>query len=255
MPKIKNILKKFLINEKANLDDISIKRFDDSDFTIEERELIEFVHDYTMTSRERMVSLMRAVDYISKQNIPGDIVECGVWRGGSMMLIASKLIRLGNINKRLFLFDTFDGMSDPTNNDISFENVRATHLLSEQNDKYAGNNIWCYASIEDVKHNLSKTKYNADQIHYIKGKVEDTLPNKDIHKLSLLRLDTDWYESTKHELESLWDSLVIGGVLIIDDYGHWNGAKKAVDEFFELRNINMFLNRIDYTGRMGIKIS
>lgn len=226
-----------------------------SDFSIEEKELIDFVKQYTMTSQERLVTLSRAVEYIIKQNVKGDIVECGVWRGGSMMLLAYKLVQLGCQDKNLFLIDTFEGMTEPTNSDIDHEGVDSIKLLeSESDNKYSGSNVWCYSSINEVKENLSKTKYNPSKIHYLKGKVEETLPDDNIKEICLLRLDTDWYESTKHELETLYNKLVVGGVLIIDDYGHWLGAKKAVDEFFKKRKINMFLNRIDYTGRLGIKI-
>lgn len=225
-----------------------------SDFSSDEKELIDFAKNYTMTSQERMVTLLRAVEYIVKENVKGDIVECGVWRGGCMMLIASKLKQLNCNNKNLFLCDTFDGMPEPSKNDVNLHGIDASSLLSKEIDKYSGNNIWCYASLGDVKENVSKTKYNPSKIHYLQGKVEQTLPNDLIKEISLLRLDTDWYESTKHELESLYDRLVVGGVLIIDDYGHWGGAKKAVDEFFGNRGIKIFLNRIDYTGRLGIKL-
>jgi len=225
-----------------------------SDFSSDEKALIDFVKNYTMTSQERMVTLLRVVEYIVKQNIQGDIVECGVWRGGSMMLIASKLLQLNCNNKHLVLCDTFDGMPEPTNDDINLNGVEASSILLKEIDKFSGNNIWCYASLNDVKENMSKTKYNPNKIHYLQGKVEQTLPNDIINEISLLRLDTDWYESTKHELESLYDRLVVGGALIIDDYGHWSGAKKAADEFFEKRRIKIFLNRIDYTGRLGIKL-
>jgi hypothetical protein len=86
------------------------------------------------------------------------------------------------------------------------------------------------------------------------GKVEDTIPADIPEKIALLRLDTDWYESTKHELIHLFPRLQKGGVLIIDDYGFWKGARKAVDEYFAENNIQILLNRIDDTGRMAIKL-
>jgi len=108
--------------------------------------------------------------------------------------------------------------------------------------------------LDEVKSNLLKTNYPEQNLFYFKGKVEETLPEPSIGKIALLRLDTDWYESTKHELTVLYDKLVEGGILIIDDYGHWSGSKKAVDEFIEKRKLKIFLNRIDYTGRLAIKI-
>jgi hypothetical protein len=207
-----------------------------------------------MTSIERQVSLIRAIDYLVKNKIPGDIVECGVWKGGSMMLVAKRLLQLNDGNRALFLFDTFEGMSEPDERDVnSVDNKTAQELLNKEK-KLDGNNVWCYSSLEEVKSNLRKTNYSSEKIFYFKGKVEQTLPEPSIGNIALLRLDTDWYESTKHELEVLYDKVVEGGVLIIDDYGHWSGSRKAVDEFIKKRKLRIFLNRIDYTGRLAIKI-
>ena len=257
-----SLLKKILPNTSVNkkiVDNILCERgnidsFFPSDFSETEKINIESVKPFTMTSLERLVALSRAVDYIAKNNIEGDIVECGVWRGGSMMMIGKKLMQLNDDARKLFLFDTYEGMSAPGDEDVSaIDNTDAKKLLDES-DKMQGNNVWCYSSLEDVKSNLKKTNYDAGKLFFIKGKVEDTLPHPAINKIALLRLDTDWYESTRHELEILFDKIVTGGVLIIDDYGHWSGSKKAVDEFIEKRKLTIFLNRIDYTGRLAIKI-
>jgi len=107
--------------------------------------------------------------------------------------------------------------------------------------------------LEEVRHNLSNVGYPDDRIKLVKGLVEATLPNKAPSKIALLRLDTDWYESTRHELIHLYPRLAQRGVLIIDDYGHWEGAQKAVDEYIRDNNLPVLLNRIDYTGRIAIK--
>ena len=109
------------------------------------------------------------------------------------------------------------------------------------------------ASLEEVQKNMSLTKYPTEKIHFVKGKVEDTIPDKAPEKIAILRLDTDWYESTKHELEYLFPRLIEGGILIIDDYGHFEGSRIAVDEYLEKNNIHDFLHRIDYTGRLLVK--
>ena len=114
--------------------------------------------------------------------------------------------------------------------------------------------MWCYSPLEEVKKNLLSTGYPEEQIQYIKGRVEDTLTHHRPGKLSLLRLDTDWYESTRAELQVLYPLLEKKGVMIIDDFGHWEGAKKAVTEYFESIQAYPFLQRIDYTGRLMIKI-
>ncbi len=251
--KLKNFLRKQIPHNNAEQSYDPYKTVY-RDFTAQERENIEFVKPYTMTSDERLVSLSRCIDYVYNNNIEGDIVECGVWRGGSMMLVAKKLLELGVHDKKLFLFDTFEGMSEPSDYDISWDKASAKEKLNSS-DKFEGWNDWCYSTLNEVKLNLAKTSYPDENIIFIKGKVQDTLPCSAIEKISVLRLDTDWYESTKHELEQLYNKLVFGGVLIIDDYGHWEGAKKAVDEFIRRNDLKLFLNRIDYTGRLAIKNS
>jgi O-methyltransferase len=241
-------IKAAILNSRGNLD----QNFP-SDFTENEKEDIGAVQAYTMTSLERMVCLSRAVDWLVSNRVEGDIVECGVWKGGSMMLIAKRLLRQGVNNKNLFLFDTFEGMPAPGAEDVSVINQETAKELLDKSEKLQGDNVWCYSSLEEVKSNLQRTQYPAEHIFYIQGKVEDTLPHEPIQKISLLRLDTDWYESTRHELETLYDRLVVGGMLIIDDYGHWSGARQAVDEFVADRGLRLFFNRMDYTGRIAIK--
>ena len=230
------------------------KREPGSDMTEPEfLDLYQLCMPYTMTSRERMYSLYMAVDYVLKHDVPGDFVECGVWRGGSAMLIARMLHHRGIQNRRLYLYDTYEGMSSPTAADRDFAGRDADALLnaSEHNKETS---VWCLADIADVKNNMAKTNLPGDLIHFIKGKVEDTLPMQmPQENIAILRLDTDWYASTLHELHHLYPRLSVNGVLIIDDYGHWEGCRKAVDEYFQEKNIQMLLNRIDYTGRLGIK--
>jgi len=218
-----------------------------SDFENHEIKILNKAKNFTMTSQERQIGLLRAVEYIVQNNIDGDIVECGVWKGGSMMIIALKLLEL-NINKNLYLFDTFEGMTNPSEVDNDFYGKNAISHYENANTEN-----WCYSALEEVKRNLETTKYPANSIFFIKGDVKETLPVNNIGKISLLRLDTDWYESTKYELEFLFPKLVNGGVIIIDDFGHWQGAKKAVTEYFTSNNIKIFLHRLDYTGRIGIK--
>ncbi len=203
-----------------------------------------------MTSVERMAALINAVTYVSQNRIAGDIAECGVWRGGSMMTVALTLLALGDRSRTLYLFDTFEGMSLPTGNDKSFDGISAESQLERDPQ---GTGIWCYASLDDVRTNILSTGYPAEKIQLIRGKVEDTIPAHMPSKLSLLRLDTDWYESTKHELKHLYPILDRKGILIIDDYGHWQGARKAVDEYFSDMRDSVYLHRIDYTGRIVVK--
>ncbi len=220
------------------------------DFDSETIQVIQRVRPFTMTSAERIASLCNAVRYVVGAGIRGDIVECGVWKGGSMMAVAIELMRLDN-ERMLHLFDTFDGMSEPSAVDTNLEGEAAAGLL-ESEDKNTSHN-WAYCPEADVLQNLRQIGYPERSINIIKGKVEDTIPSSAPERIAILRLDTDWYESTKHELVHLFPRLESGGVLIIDDYGHWMGARKAVDEYFYEHGIPILLNRIDYTGRIAIK--
>ncbi len=216
-------------------------------------EIYKFCKPYTMTSAERMYSLYQSVDYVLKNKIPGALIECGVWRGGSSMLVAQLLSKRGIKDRTIVLYDTFEGMSEPTENDLDLSGNNAGNLLEETKDNKE-TSVWCLADLNDVKQNMAQTEYPMQQIVFIKGKVEDTIPSQmPFDQIALLRLDTDWYASTKHELEHLFPVLSEKGVLIIDDYGHWEGCRKAVDEFFNENEIPILLNRVDYTGRVGIK--
>lgn len=213
----------------------------------------ETVREYTMTSPQRLYSLYNAVDYIIRNNIRGDFVECGVWRGGSAMMMALLLKTKNVTDRRLFLYDTYEGMSEPSANDKDIFGNKAGDLLEAEKKENNAENVWCYSTLDEVRANLQTTGYPAEMIFFIKGKVEETIPGSIPDRIALLRLDTDWYESTKHEMEHLYPLLSSKGVLIIDDYGHWEGARKAIDEYINQKRLTLLLNRIDYTGRIAIK--
>jgi O-methyltransferase len=210
------------------------------------------VQPYTMTSPERVNSLIEAVSYIVANNIDGAMVECGVWKGGSSMAIMMTLKKLMAESRELYLYDTFAGMNAPTDEDISFDGEKAITQFNETKIS-DDTSDWCLSSLAEVTKNVFSTGYPQDKIHFVTGKVEDTIPVNMPKKIALLRLDTDWYESTKHELTHLFPLLQQNGVLIIDDYGYWNGARKAVDEYISGKNICILLNRIDNSGRIAIK--
>lgn len=207
---------------------------------------------FTMTPRERLYGLYQAVRYVTAAHIAGDIVECGVWRGGSCMAAAWTLLELGSTARDLYLYDTFAGMTKPGEFDVD---QRSASALSTWQRAQAGDvNRWCYASLDDVRSNLLSTGYPPQRLHFIAGDLLNTLPATAPESIALLRLDTDFYESTKHALTHLFSRLAPGGVLIVDDYGHWRGAKKAVDEYFAAQGVTMLLNRLDYAARIGVKI-
>ncbi len=213
----------------------------------------EKVSSFTMTSVERGYSLFKSVEYIVKNNIPGDFVECGVWKGGSCMLIAMALELFEDTNRKIYLYDTYEGMPKPTEEDVISWNGRSVLEKWEEDNSGIKDNFGSWAvGLEEVKTNISITEYPENNLIFVPGDVALTLKKVKPATIALLRLDTDWYASTVEELEILYPLVVEKGVLIIDDYGHFDGARKAVDEYFEKRTI--LLNRIDYTGRIGIKL-
>jgi hypothetical protein len=193
------------------------------------RILADRVRPFTMTSDEKMYALYGALQHVVKMGVLGDVVECGVWRGGSAMLAALTLARLGDTSRTIWLYDTYEGMSEPTRLDVNRFGARASDLLDNLDRSAGEQNTWAFATLDDVRANMQSTGY--PRIRFVKGKVEDTIPGELPERISLLRLDTDWYESTRHELVHLWPRLEQGGVLILDDYGWWDGARRAVDEY------------------------
>ncbi len=195
-----------------------------------------------------MYALYEAVRYVDAAGIEGDIVECGVWRGGSSMMAALAQAQIG-LTRRMWLYDTFEGMPPPSVHDVRYSGEPAAETLDPTERVPGVSNDWAWATADDVRSNMQATGHS--DLEFVVGKVEDTIPARAPETIALLRLDTDWYESTRHELEHLYPRLAAGGVLIIDDYGHWQGARQAVDEYFRTRPI--LLNRIDYTGRIAVK--
>jgi O-methyltransferase len=215
-------------------------------------ELYRRAAPFTMTSIERMYALYQAVRHIEAAGIDGDIVECGVWRGGSSLLAALTLRALGNTSRTLWLYDTFEGMSEPTERDVAIDGERMPDVWDRHREDHESG-LLCYSTLDEVRSNMATAELPADRLRFVKGKVEDAIPGEVPERIALLRLDTDWYESTRHELDHLYPRLAPGGVLIIDDYGHWQGARQAVDEYIADHDIAILLSRIDYTGRMGVK--
>jgi O-methyltransferase len=219
------------------------------DFGRDDVRIIQEVRPWTMTSAERIYTLIQAVRYISANAIAGAIVECGVWKGGSMAAIAKALLQLKDVTRDLYLFDTFKGMTEPSARDIDYSGKRASTVLSEDIGMRCAD-----APLELVKEVVYGTGYPRERSHFVRGSVEETIPASAPDAISLLRLDTDWYASTKHELIHLFPRLSKAGVIIIDDYGHWRGSRQACDEYFAENHIPILLNRIDYTGRIALKL-
>jgi predicted O-methyltransferase YrrM len=168
------------------------------------------------------------------------------------MLLAKALCEKSPLRRNFYLFDTFAGMSEPTDADMTRHGRSAVALYDHY--QKPTHSEWCYASLEDVRENFRANGQLDSSVNFVKGKVEETLldPKNLPQSIALLRLDTDFYESTKAELEILYPRLVSGGVLILDDYGHWEGARKATDEYFQ--GSRPLLVRLDQTARLAIKV-
>jgi O-methyltransferase len=211
--------------------------------------IIHAVRPYTMTSHEKLYALILATRYVHAHKIPGDVVECGVWRGGSMHAAARTLAELNDTSRDLHLFDTFEGMPPPTEKDERHDGTPAAELLAMRSRDH---DVWAVATLDDVQEGFEQVPYPKERVHFHKGMVEETIPERAPEQISILRLDTDWYESTKHELEHLYPRLSPGGVLLIDDYGWWKGSREAVHEFLEESGERLLLLRMA-SGRIAVK--
>jgi O-methyltransferase len=185
-----------------------------------------------------------ALNYILDNNIEGDIIECGVLSGNYEVIWIAELQRRKQ-KRHIYLYDTFKGLTKPTENDYTLDTAFFTRTAEVIKKEWDDNiidettNKLCYCPLENVKKRLNSTKYDQNYLHYVVGDVMETLKDKSTipKKIAILRLDTDWYESSKYELEQMYDNVVDGGLIIFDDYFFWAGQRKATDEFFESRNL------------------
>jgi O-methyltransferase len=215
----------------------------------EARRIIRRVGPRTMTAHEKLYALIVAVRHVVDQRIDGALVECGVWRGGSMQAVALTLLAHAADNRDLHLFDTFTGMPEPSQRDRRHDGEPAADVLARTPKTGV---FWAIADLDDVRAGMTETGYPAERIHFHPGRVEDTIPAQAPERIALLRLDTDWYESTRHELEHLYARVPSGGVVLIDDYGYWEGARQAVDEFLARTDDRPLLVPMA-SGRIAVK--
>lgn len=227
------------------------------DFTPEEKAILVEINQFTLASPEAIVQLVRAVDYVLQNNISGALVECGVFQGGNAVAMMRALLAADNTDRDLYLYDTFEGFPKPE--EIDYEYFVGPALETWKKFKKPGDNSdlssdWLRYPLELVRERLHGIGYPISRIKLIKGLVEETIPAAAPERIALLRLDTDFYRSTKHELDHLYPRLQRGGVLIIDDYGALHGARVATDEFLSENRIAFLPVRIDEHVRIGIKL-
>ena len=198
--------------------------------------LIFIAKPYTLLSYQRLNKLYELASELEKNKVNGCFVECGVWNGGSAGIIAS--VAKNNKKRYIWLFDSWQGLPKPSKCDLTYKNESA-----DQGD--------CLGYISKVRELLfKKLKLKPNKNHIVKGWFKDTIKNNkdNIGEIALLHLDCDWYDSVKLCLEELYGNVIKGGYIVIDDYGYWKGAKKAVNEFIKKKNLKIKLNKIDCTG-------
>lgn len=213
----------------------------------------EIAQPFTMTSKNRGFALYEAVRYVLDVGIPGAFVECGVWRGGSSMIVAMTLMARGITNRPVFLFDTFTGMTLPSNDDLDLSGRPAADILAHEP---ASGMTHAACDLQTVRTNMISTGYPRKMFAYVEGDVCKTLPHERLRRIALLRLDTDFHDSTEAELNHLYPLVAPKGIVIVDNYGHWQGARKAVDAFLKTEaraGRHHFLTPLDYTGRLFVK--
>lgn len=213
-------------------------------------EVYALARPWTMVSNPNLGFIYNQVLRVNKEGVEGDIMELGVWKGGASMVMLFAEIRSGDAaNPRTaWLFDTFQGLPPPTVEDDEKSKQAWSKVVagtaSKQKIRHVEDGKWCYGPKAIVKNNIRSTGYPLTHIRMVEGKVEDSLPVTNLpENIAVLRLDTDWYKSTRIELDLLWDRLSPGGILYVDDYCAWGGARKATDEFFEERGLSHLLNQ------------
>lgn len=232
---------------------LSVEREFGPDMSEDTVDTIRAIRPYTMTTVRRIEAVCSATEYVLKYDIPGAFVESGVWMGGSSMAAAATLVKHGATDRDLYLFDTFEGIPPPGEHDGVIGGGRSVQEWWQTENEKPDSEPFLEATVETVRANMARTGYDLDHVHLVPGLVQETLPASAPEKIAFLRLDTDWYESTKAEMELLFPRLSVGGVLIVDDYGFTEGARKAVDEFLHDYPLPVFLHRIDSAGRLAIK--
>jgi len=200
--------------------------------------LMARIRPFSMMSYARLKGIYKGVCDVINRDIKGDFVECGTARGGCAGLMRLTAKVRGD-DRPMWVYDTFEGLPLPSVDDPDHELAKSR----------VGQ---CRGEFEDVR-SLFENLGVIENTRLIKGLFQDTLPETRPESISLLHLDGDWYESTKVCLDHLYDKVTPGGVIQIDDYGHWAGARKALHEFFEARGISVKLTYLDYTGRQFVK--
>lgn len=215
------------------------------------RTIFERFAHATMVNWPGCYQSYQAACYVADAQIPGAVVECGVWQGGVSAVMAEALAAAGDTDRPFYLFDSFEGIPEPGGYDFRVfqPEVRALDLYSQRDD-------WGKAAPAELAETLSLCSYPQDRFHIVAGDVLKTLPDQAPDQIALLRLDTDWFDSTRHEMQHLYPRLSPGGVLIVDDYWYWDGARQAVDQYLNEHGLRLFLCADShYHGVSAVKLA
>lgn len=193
---------------------------------------------FTMIGEKRMQNFRNLIESVIGNNVPGDIVETGVWRGGACIYARAILKVYQQTNRRVFVCDSFEGLPPPDLIKFPDDADSSFHLYPELS-----------VSLEDVKANFEKLNLLDNQVIFVKGWFKDTMPTLNVKQIAVLRLDGDMYESTIDPLNHLYSKVSPGGWVIIDDYEVVPACKAAVHDFFKVQDLNPELYEIDGVGR------
>lgn len=231
----------------------------DNDFDREAHEKILLIRGHSMLPYARLYSLYEQAVYCERASIRGSFVECGTWKGGAIGLMALANLAHGAARRGLHLFDSFEGIPEP---DETIDGAKAVGEARAAGGGAQGRLVALPAlyesggTLEANRALLEETiGYDPRRLHYHQGWFQETLPRDAarVGEIAILRLDGDWHASTKVCLEHLFDRVVAGGFVIVDDYGRYEGCRKAVDEFLRWKGIETYLHRIDNEGRYLVK--
>ena len=191
-----------------------------------DEEILKICAPFTMTTILRQKQTLESVQYIIENTIEGDLIELGVWKGGSIMIMIYKLLQLGITNRHIHLYDTFNGMTQPSINDVDVHGAKAIDI-----SRYIDLDKWCLSPYDEVYNNIKSTNYPMEYIHFHIGDIMNVQINDIPKQIALLRIDNDWYELHKFELPLFEPNVTQKGIITSDDYSYWSGCKKAIDDY------------------------
>ena len=229
-------------------------------FLIVDSKVNKYVLPNTMLNFERLKNIIECLDYLNIRSIAGDYVECGVWKGGSVALASLYLDHKKVSGRSIHLFDAFGDICEPNFAIDGARAIKEVGGIERAQGRLQASGMYQNLGIEnssvtEVRNLFNKINYQGASVHFHVGWFQDTTPSVrgKIDAISLLRLDGDWYESTKVCLENLYELVTVGGIIIVDDYGAYEGCKKAVDEFLFSQGLSPYINKIDEDAIFWVK--